>query len=219
MVHPEKNTGRFGVSTNQTLKYNDHLKVQEKAVGYWTIIDEDGNKVHEMSLGKNKAWELIEKAADYRSADETSTASKKDLEEEKRKVKRDEFKKKMNKSKHEQRLERKEQQKIKKQQEKQKEEKESNSSSSDSDFDDRDYFSDESPTVICIPMYEQMVGNQRRSYRHTSQPSTIEVSAPLERDVLFKKGQFSERNNYHYCYRNTESRKEKKENFKKSIFL
>ena len=191
-MHPERNTGRFGVKTNQTLKQNSAILMREKAIGFYNV---DGDQV-DFSLNRHKAWELLDQAVELKKEIPKEEPNQAAPETENKPLKKN----KMNKSKHDQRLEKKEVAKLKKQLEKKKcEEKEDN--------------------VDEEPLIQKRVLNRREYvFRGVNVPENgIVISETMSRGQLYKVMQ--QRTNSYNRGCKEESRKEKKENFVKSIML
>ncbi|KAF0976969.1 hypothetical protein FDP41_004264 [Naegleria fowleri] len=132
----QRNTGRFGVKTSQTLKYNSNLGDAKSVTPvYFRWVDVNNDDDHKddavssrttrkyehavpQSINKQRRWELFDEEIKNSEKQEehrvSHTKEKEERTEKNQELKRQENKKKHQKSKHVKRLEQKEMAKLKK---------------------------------------------------------------------------------------------------------
>src|SRR3989338_8701029 len=183
----ERNKGRFGVKTNQTLKfgYTPNLEKDVGCVFQWVNVDEyERQHLVSHSLNKHRRWELLSES----SNDEPSSFEEKQERKEKNKEeKKDEFSRKTDKSKHSKRQERKEVNKQLAKVEKQKELEKQLAQKPAEKYDDKE---------------EQQVktynsGREVRENLHMKENSSdLHVYVPESREVKIKTSQSRHREKY-----------------------
>ncbi|KAG2372768.1 hypothetical protein C9374_000424 [Naegleria lovaniensis] len=237
----QRNTGRFGVKTSQTLKYNSNLgdaKSVTPVYFRWVDVDKDDEESSSrkydhaipQSINKQRRWETFdeeikmeEKQEDQRS----NTKEKEERMEKNQELKKQENKKKNQKSKHVKRLEQKEMAKLKKklgiddEMEEEKAqalikealEKQATSATQNDNGEEQDEEEQKEKIVINREPPKYL------SWKSLApEKNVVSAYIPKDRDQLYKVNQLRGRNK-DYDQSNVKSRTEKKSDFQKSIFL
>ena len=205
----ERNKGRFGVKTNQTLKFSHQLNVEREkgCIFEWQDVSGLYGRQHVVShsLDKHRRWELVPEDGDQETSSSSQFEEKQERKEKNKDDKREDFQRKTDKSKHTKRLERKEQNKQAAILEKQKE--------SQAQTQPPEYQQDDEKVVKIYTSGSQIRGNLT-----ADKAPDLNIYVPENEGVRMKKGQNRHREKYIYGG-DVEPRREKKEQFVKSIFL
>ena len=213
-MNPERSKGRFGVKTSSPLKYSQCVENAQRTgttCAYnWVDMKtvKDGKPQTVLSIDKQRRWEILD---EIESEKTSSHAEKVEREQRNQETKKDEHERKLTKSKHVKRLEKKEVNKMKKEEEKKKEMEEQQPAEEDSD---------EKEGKIILhkrsfdPFY--VVRDIEKGKITSESDQDVHVYKLNDRNTLYKTNQI--RKGYKDSY-GVETRKEKKETFKKSLFL
>ena len=194
-MHPEKITGRLGIATNQTIKRNAYIRIQEKAVSHYQI---DGEQVA-FSLNRHKAWELLEKQQEI---EESYDNVSRNNEQENRQTKKKHFQQHLNKSKHDNRLQQKELAKLKK------------------NFEKKPILSESTEEEAEPKIVKHLIGSKNYPRGVSLFPENgIVISEVMSRAQIYKLSQHRDRQSHLGISGNQKSRHQKKAEFEKSIFL